>query len=452
MRPNGRLTWGVVLASLLLAAPAGAVDLGFKLEPGVAVPLAKPQTDYFGVGGGGMLRFSVAALRFLDVQATTGYFAFPSSEGGSPVTIFALGVGPRLQMPHQGTRRWSLWLDMDMLYIRTGPLDRFGFSIGAGAMFALTSAKTLWLGPTLRYLEIVQGNRPGFDNTDARILIAGLTFEYDLRIARRAGPGDSDGDGVLDPDDKCPQQAGPKENAGCPWGDTDGDGLNDRDDRCPAMAGPKENAGCPWMDTDGDGVLDKEDRCPQVPGPKDNAGCPYGDVDGDGVLDKDDRCPQVPGPRAPRGCPDRDGDGLADDEDACPDVAGPIENKGCPKYKKVAVTKERIELLEKIFFAYNKATILTKSFPLLNEVTQALRDFPSVRVRVEGHTDIRGSAAHNQRLSMARAESVRRYLVQHGIAADRLEAKGYGPTVPIDTNATPQGRERNRRVEFVIIP
>jgi len=64
-----------------------------------------------------------------------------------------------------------------------------------------------------------------------------------------------------------------------------------------------ENKGCPWPDTDGDGILDKDDKCPNNPGPKENDGCPYKDTDGDGVLDKDDDCPNVPGPKENNGCP-----------------------------------------------------------------------------------------------------------------------------------------------------
>lgn len=143
---------------------------------------------------------------------------------------------------------------------------------------------------------------------------------------------DKDSDGIEDAKDKCPDDPGPRENDGCPWGDADNDGLNDNEDKCPKEAGPAENKGCPWGDGDGDGVKDNEDKCPAQPGPADNGGCPHGDADGDGVADNVDKCPKKPGPKENGGCPygDTDGDGVVDDKDKCPKDAGPAENDGCP--------------------------------------------------------------------------------------------------------------------------
>ncbi|MCB9641281.1 MAG: thrombospondin type 3 repeat-containing protein, partial [Myxococcales bacterium] len=132
---------------------------------------------------------------------------------------------------------------------------------------------------------------------------------------------DTDGDGILDKDDRCPTQPGPRENDGCPDKDRDGDGVVDRLDKCPDKPGPKENNGCPWPDTDGDGLTDNVDKCPSVFGPKENNGCPWGDKDNDGVKDNEDKCPDQPGPKENNGCPwgDKDGDGIKDNEDKCPD-------------------------------------------------------------------------------------------------------------------------------------
>ncbi len=143
---------------------------------------------------------------------------------------------------------------------------------------------------------------------------------YIYRLGK--GAKDTDGDGIPDTLDECPDVPGPKSTQGCP--DRDGDGIADKDDLCPDQAGPAATGGCP--DTDGDGVPDNKDECPTIPGTL--RGCP--DTDGDGIADKDDQCPDEPGPVATRGCPDRDGDGIADRFDDCPDEPGPAANNGCP--------------------------------------------------------------------------------------------------------------------------
>ena len=217
----------------------------------------------------------------------------------------------------------------------------------------------------------------------------------------------------------------------------------------------------PLADGDDDGIPDVRDRCPADPEDKDGAqdedGCPDPDNDGDGVLDAKDKCPMEPedfdGFQDEDGCPDpdNDGDGVADRLDKCPNEAGPSSEGGCPKrFQHINVTEEKIELKQAIFFQTAKATIMAKSFPLLDEVAAVLGARPSMKVRVEGHTDSRGGRAYNLRLSQARADSVKVYLVGKGISSDRMEAKGYGPDQPIDNNRTAAGRERNRRVEFMI--
>ncbi|MSP60021.1 MAG: porin [Myxococcales bacterium] len=287
-------------------------------------------------------------------------------------------------------------------------------------------------------------------------------------------PVDSDGDGILDPEDACPQVKGvrtddPKTN-GCPPapGDRDGDGVLDPVDLCPDEAKADypdpEKLGCPLRDRDRDGVPDRDDLCPDVskgetPDPG-RLGCPAGDRDGDKVLDHEDMCPDVhSGPRpdpAKRGCPlaDRDGDTVPDVTDACPDVPGapdpsPAKN-GCPGL--VTVKNGMIVILQPVFFATDKDVILPKSFPLLQAVANALIVQPEIkRLAIEGHTDDRGKPAHNLDLSERRAKSVRRWLIEHGIIPDGLEAHGYGQTRPIMPNASAPGRAVNRRVEFRIV-
>ncbi len=271
---------------------------------------------------------------------------------------------------------------------------------------------------------------------------------------------DQDGDGIADKRDRCPDRAGPRENNGCPWPDTDGDGVADNLDRCPGEAGPGDNNGCPWGDRDGDGLKDNQDKCPRKPGPRDNRGCPYGDADGDGITDDKDECPQQPGPEENGGCPwgDQDGDGVKDNQDECPDKAGPADSpqgRGCPKkYTRVKIIREKkkIEIGQKIHFAYAGYRVRGDSLELLDQVARAINDNPDIRkVRIEGHTDSRGPEEYNQHLSERRAESVMKHLLGKGVDPKRLEAVGYGEGRPIASNDTDAGREANRRVEFVIV-
>jgi outer membrane protein OmpA-like peptidoglycan-associated protein len=114
------------------------------------------------------------------------------------------------------------------------------------------------------------------------------------------------------------------------------------------------------------------------------------------------------------------------------------------------VTQTKIEIKQTIFFEFNKATIKSVSFSLLNEVAQAMKDNPTLKVEVQGHTDSVGNDRFNLKLSQKRAESVKAYLTKQGIEASRMVPKGYGETVPIADNRTSDGRSENRRVEFVI--
>ena len=269
-------------------------------------------------------------------------------------------------------------------------------------------------------------------------------FQHLAGLAIKFGGTDTDGDGVYDKDDACPEVPGLKEFNGCP--DSDGDGIEDSKDECPNEAGTAAMNGCP--DSDGDGVADNVDECPETPGLKELAGCP--DSDGDGVADKDDQCPDVAGPAATNGCPDKDGDGVLDKDDQCPDVAGTVANNGCPEVTE-AVQKALNDYAKTILFDLGKATIKDESAKVLNDIIGILNEYPNAKFTIDGHTDSSGSNSLNQRLSEERAGVVKVYLIEHGISTNRLESHGYGEDNPITSNATRAGRAQNRRVEINLI-
>jgi outer membrane protein OmpA-like peptidoglycan-associated protein len=276
----------------------------------------------------------------------------------------------------------------------------------------------------------------------------GLTRGYgspDVRVVGMLGvaspmAGDRDQDGVPDSADTCPDapedKDGHQDNDGCPDPDNDGDAVLDAQDRCvndPEDQDKFEDTdGCPDPDNDGDGLLDSQDRCPDGAEDKDGFedadGCPDPDNDGDGILDGTDACPSE--------AEDKDG---KDDADGCPDPDAPV----------VKLTCDRIEIGEAVYFDNDRDVIQERSFGLLDQIAALLAKNPQVkRLLVEGHTDDRGQPGHNLQLSKRRAKAVLTYLTNHGVESPRLRSEGRGKQKPIADNATPEGRDKNRRVEF----
>ena len=204
-------------------------------------------------------------------------------------------------------------------------------------------------------------------------------------------------------------------------GDSDGDGVADADDQCPdTPAGAAVDAtGCPLY-SDGDSVPDYLDKCPGTPSgvSVDADGCPI-DSDGDGVPDGTDKCPGTPA-------------GSAVDASGCSEVG------------------ESLAVLSNINFDFNSARLRADEQPDLETVLSTLQANPNISVQVTGHTDSVGSKAYNQSLSVQRAESVRSWLVSRGVAAERLSVDGMGEDSPIASNETKEGRAENRRVEFTV--
>ncbi|WNG44792.1 OmpA family protein [Archangium minus] len=384
-------------------------------------------------------------------------------------------------------------------YVSSKPLDELGNEVRVGLALATTGRRlrgefnvrgmipltnqpgSVELLPGVRYLlnpsmevfalaGVGVGSAPG---TPMFRVLAGGSFGD---VTPRRGPGESsvkcdlglslspeecpdrddDGDGVRNLVDKCPAVLGDSQRDGCPRTDTDKDGIEDSLDACPTEFGPAARQGCPVRDQDNDGVGEEDDACPTEAGPADNRGCPLKDRDKDGIENDQDACPNEPGPAERQGCPEEDGDkdGVPNRVDSCVKEPGVDSNLGCPQQEMplVAIAPRQLDLRGKVYFEASQARIQKRSFELLNWVAKIMREHPElIRVVVGAHTDDRGFAEQNRRLTQQRAESVVRYLMDKGVPAERLEARGYGSERPIDINTTSTGRENNRRVEFLII-
>jgi OOP family OmpA-OmpF porin len=264
---------------------------------------------------------------------------------------------------------------------------------------------------------------------------------------------DSDGDGVMDSRDQCihTPKGEPVTPFGCPY-DVDFDGVFDYEDSCKNEAGPKENHGCPWKDTDGDGIMDNVDDCPQVPGLKRFRGCP--DSDGDGIEDSQDKCPKEIGLPKYFGCPppfiDSDGDGTDDYHDLCPQTPGPKTNKGCPELKPEE-QKALQAAFDNLLFETNSDVIVQSSYASLEELAKLLRNKPKYKLYLEGHTDNVGDDEANLDLSKRRALSTKKFLTDRGVLTQNITTDGFGETRPVAPNEDEEGRHRNRRVEMQII-
>lgn len=307
--------------------------------------------------------------------------------------------------------------------------------IGAGTLNGTLGLK-YWISEKVA-LNLQSSYKHSFEDSLAK------HFQHSFGITFKFGGTDTDGDGIYDNLDACPEVAGLEAFNGCP--DSDNDGIEDSKDDCPNEAGLAEFNGCP--DADGDGVIDGKDDCPTVAGLKSLNGCP--DADGDGIADAKDNCPNEAGPAANKGCPyqDKDGDGVLDKDDKCPDVAGTVANNGCPEIT-VEEKKQLNEYAKTILFDTGRATIKDQSKQVLADIITILNKYPDAKFTVEGHTDSVGRETTNQKLSEARALSVKDYLVANGVNQFRLSSTGYGESKPIADNKTKAGRAQNRRVEI----
>ena len=325
--------------------------------------------------------------------------------------------------------------------------------IGVGAKYRVDNGWGLRADARLLFPPSSEGNGPTVD-FEALLSIykefGRAEIEKVVEVVK--GPADTDGDGLTDDVDKCPQEPedkdGFQDDDGCPDNDNDGDGIPDTADKCALEPedkdGWQDDDGCPEADNDADGIPDAADKCPNEPedkdGFQDDDGCPDPDNDADGVLDPNDKCPDQPETK----------NGYQDD-DGCPDE---IPQK----------IKAFTGVIQGINFKTGSADLLPSSNKVLDKAVAVLTEFGDLKLQIEGHTDDVAMKAKpnakfqdNKALSQGRAESVKAYFVKKGIAEDRLIAIGFGPEKPaIDPTGLKggkltQARAKNRRVEFTLV-
>jgi outer membrane protein OmpA-like peptidoglycan-associated protein len=447
----------VLLATVAVVSTASAQRKG-AFEVGLF-----PQISYFDrslvivqarTGPGARLGYFFTDHLALEAE---GAWVPAEGKGGVDVSYIPLRAKLVLNAPigeHAGVLFGAGYVQS--LYKRDYDLSDAGVTGSAGLRLGVGDVTSIRIDTYVDYI-------PSPDNGASSNLNWGIQPGLSFMLGGNRGVRDRDADGVPDNIDECKNTpAGDKVDAkGCTIKDADGDGVLDDVDQCKdTPAGDKvDEKGCSLpKDADGDGVLDNVDQCLDTPaGDKvDAKGCSLPkDADGDGVLDAVDQCKDTPaGDKVDaKGCSlpkDKDGDGVTDDKDRCPSTPPgvKVDAEGCQVLFEQA---KKPLILEGVNFATGKAELTPESQAILDGVAESLVAHEEIKVQVGGHTDNTGSAAVNKRLSAARAEAVRQYLITKGVAANRLTAAGFGPSKPIASNKTAAGRAQNRRVELTRI-
>ncbi len=430
------LLCSVPVATFALEANQAAQEGRFFINPTVG-GLEKESTGGFNpainytLGGG--YNYSANLSSYLDVS-------WAPQRSGQDSDLFTASIGALYHfMPEQ---RLVPYLTAGLGYLGINGKDGLSdenqaqFNYGAGLKYFLS--RDIALNAEVKHMLDTSGE------PNSLLYQTGLVFFFGKGIQR---DNDSDNDGVLDKDDRCPNTpAGVAvDQYGCPL-DSDNDGVPDYLDKCPnTPAGVAvDQHGCPF-DSDNDGVPDYLDKCPNTPAgvAVDKHGCPL-DSDNDGVPDYLDKCPNTPAgaPVDKYGCPlDSDKDGVPDYLDKCPNTpaGAQVDADGC-----------QIKLHLVLEFATDKAAILPSHQPEMAKAIKFAQKYPSQKIQIAGHTDSVGAADYNKKLSLRRAEAVKACLVAGGIKADNLMVKGFGEERPIADNSTAAGRQLNRRVELSV--
>ncbi len=448
-----RPTHLIALAALLAPARAAAdVSYAIHVEGAAARMIGEGKVDQFGWGGGGLVAPELTLGAHFGFELPLGGLVLSDGVADAPgVAPTGAGYGV-FALPGVRVRPFGradaddgaviepggLWLAGGAGLAYTGDLGRPALDARLG--YDLFASELVRGGPTGAFMQIIETDnqvRP----QDARILMVGLHGAFEPQRNRHRETGDRDHDGIHDGIDGCPDDPedrdGFEDRDGCPDDDNDRDQITDLDDACPDNAedrdGFEDGDGCPDRDNDGDGIEDPRDRCPLVAedddGFEDDDGCPDHDNDGDGLLDGDDQCPGE----------DETFNDYADDD-------------GCPDTVLVRVVGDEILLDERVYFAVNAAEVQLRSWPILNALAQLLADNPQIAlVRVQGHADDTGDENWNQQLSERRSHAVRDMLIRSGVAPERLVVEGFGEDRPWEPDTSVAARNKNRRVEFLIL-
>ena len=367
---------------------------------------------------GGQLSFGYAVSDALNIEAVFSG-AWQDGDSAPDPDHEVLSFGIDLQRVFRRAERFSPYLHVGIGYLDTdvagiGHNDGGMYSAGAGFLVDMFKSNVALRGEYRRRMD-----------TSASQNLNDDIFSLGLQIPFGAGT--------------------PK------FDDSDGDGVADGIDRCPnTPAGARvDSYGCE-TDSDGDGVKDSKDKCPNTPRgvAVDADGCPMdSDGDGDGVADGMDKCPKTPaGAKVGKdGCElDGDKDGVVDRLDECPNSAPGVQVniKGCEIKGKIK--------LPGVNFETNSDRLLPSASGVLNDAAATLKKNPTITVEVAGHTDSDGAADYNESLSARRATTVRDYLAANGVAMDRMTTRGYGESQPIADNGTRAGKAQNRRVVLVV--
>ena len=440
-----RASWRASAALLFLSTTAAvglvhADDVGHtvRLEGGFAAAVTDPQADTYDIGGGGAGSYELLPVPWFGIELRFSAFGLPVDSDNRGLHEFGTYLAPGLALrlhPFATLGIGDLWLSGAGAIAFTGDVIRPAVEVGVG--YELPAAWWLRIGPYARYHHVFQ-TEPGAD--------AGfLAFGVSIAFGGEPPPAeDRDRDGLMDPDDRCPNEPEDVDNFedadGCPDPDDDRDGVLDGCDRCPRVSedsdGFEDLDGCPDADNDQDGVPDTADRCPDVAEDvdtfEDADGCPDPDNDQDGVLDASDRCPNEAETR----------NGF-EDVDGCPDVVPPP-----PRTE----TEQQLEQLgERIQFAQDGTRVLPASRAALRAVIALLRAHPELtRVVVQAHASSEGSAEHNMTLSRQRAQTVVDALIAGGIARGRVSARSFGEGRPDVAGTTEDELAANRRVMFIV--
>ncbi|MEM7158833.1 MAG: OmpA family protein [Myxococcota bacterium] len=358
------------------------------------------------VGG----RFGYFPLRFLGLELEGAYMPTTTLEDGYAVTLAAGRAHAVAQLPFWSVAPFVV-VGAGALGIRSNPevilgtdVDAtFHLGIGAKAYINRQIAVRLDLRDTITPRTGVSGGA-----TNNLGVLLGVSFTLGRKKDVDAQPEPEPEPPPLTPSDR------------------DSDGFSDAEDKCPDLPGVAPD-GCPLPDDrDNDGFVDTEDACPDEPGIE-PAGCPDPDPDGDGIEGDDDKCPDKP-----------ETVNKFEDDDGCPDeVPDDLQSFG--------------GTLDGINFELGKARLTKDSLPVLDKAVEVMLKYEHLRVEASGHTDNSGNRDRNMKLSQQRADAVRQYLVDHGVSAERIITRGAGPDEPIDSNASPEGRANNRRIEFRVL-